>query len=412
MKVKNKKMTKKIIILITISFIFNFAYSQEEVVDNYMLAISKIHYKKYEDAEILLIKLISENNRDDKLYMILGKCYYEQKRYKEASEQFIIATKNKNKMASYNVAECYSKLNDESKAIEYLKIYLKTTDKLLQSQIKLNPEFANIETSKAWVNLWKEEHYNNYEKKLDDAKFLSIKGDFTNAFDIIDKLIIQNGMRHRAYEIRGDMLALKNEYVNAAKSYVKASEIKKHNEVYKEKAIKSYLKSNNYKRSLKICKEAIKENPQNSDLYLWKAKNEFLLKKYNKVETSIEQYLKYYPTNDEALNLLGKVYYGKKKYIKALEKYNILLSEESEVVPKAEYFINRSDAYMAVSMFSNAEKDLSMALDLNPKLPEVYYKRGVARLKSNNKFDACSDFKKAYNLGFYEAINYTMKYCR
>lgn len=405
-------MTKRIIILLFISVIFNVSYSQEDVIDNYMLVISKIHYKEYEEAEILLTKLISENNRNDKLYMTLGKCYYEQEKYEQAVKEYVLAMKNKNKIASYKIAECYSKMNDENEAIEYLKIYLKTNNKLLQSQIKLNPAFSNIETSKAWINLWKEEHYNNYEKKLDEAKFLSSKGDFANAFDIIDKLIIQNPMRHKAHEIRGDMLVLKNEYVNAAKSYIKALSIKKHNKVYREKAMKSYFKSNNYKSSLKICKEAIKENPEDASLYLWKAKNEFSLKKYNKVETSIEEFLKYYPINDEALNLVGKVYYNKKKYLKALEKYNVLLSDESKIVPKAEYFINRADAYMAVSMFNNAEKDLSMALDLNPKLPEVYYKRGLARLKANNKFDACSDFKKAYNLGYYDAINYTMKYCR
>jgi len=410
-------MVKKIYILLFISFVYNFSYSQEET-NKYMLAISKIHYEKYDEAERLLTKLISENSRDNKLYLALGNLYFKEEKYEDASKQFLLAMKNKNAKAIYNIAECYSKMDDTIRAIEYLKLYLKTNNKLLQSEIKLNPNFKNIESSKDWVSLWKTEYYNKYEKKLDEAKFLISKDDYTNAFDILDKLIIQNSRHHRAYEMRGDLLMQKGEYKNASKSFEKASKIKVHNTVYKEKNAEAYFNDKNYKKSLKFCNEVLKENTNNIQTYLLKAKNLLELEKFNKAKNTIDVVLKFYPDNDEALNIAGLCLYNKKQYIKALEKYNQLLSDNGDMKalktksPKPDYFINRADAYMAVSMYENVIKDLSMALDLNPKLQEVYYKRGIAKVKANKKVEACYDFKFAYSLGYYKASDMLMKYCR
>jgi len=405
-------MIRKIIVLSIFSFIFNFTFSQEDKDDIFMKAVSEIHYKKYDSAENLLNQLILKNSRDNKLYMTLGKCFYKQKKYNKAKEQYLLAIKHKNKKAFYNIAECYSQLNNELKAIEYLKLYLKNTNKLLQSQIKLNPEFANISNSKAWVNLWKTKHYNNYELKLDEAKFSISKGDYANAYDILDKLIIQNKQRHKAHEMRADLLILDNDFYAASKSYAIASEIKKNNIIYLEKTATALFKAKKNKKSLKYCNKAISKKPYNTKLYLLKAKNKKALKEYNNAETSINKFLKYYPDNNEALNLAGTIYYAKKEYLEALKKYNILLSEEANYKKKAEYFINRADAYMAVSMYENTVKDLSMALDLSPKLKEVYYKRGMAKLKSKDQNGACSDFKKAYSLGYYKASDVLMKYCK
>lgn len=406
-------MRRKIYILLFFLFVYNFSFSQEEI-NEYLLASSKIHYKKYDDAEKILKNLISKNNRNAKQFMALGNLYFIEEKYEDAIKQYSVAMKNKNEFALYKIAECYSKLNDAAKTVEYLKLYLKTNNKLLQSEIKLNPNFSNIEETKEWINLWKKEYYNNYEKKLDEAKYLISKGDETNAFDVLDKLIVQSDRRHKAYEMRGDLLMQKGEYKNAAKSYEKASEIKNHNEIYKSKVAKAYFNDKNYKKSLKFCKSVISEDEDNINIVLLKAQNEFELKKYNKANTTIQKFLKYYPDNAEALNLYGKTFYYKKQYLKALEKYNVLLSDKTtdKQTLKAKYFENRADAYMAVSMYENVIKDLSMALDLNPNLPEVYYKRGIAKIRAKKTVEACYDFKFAYSKGYYKASDMLMKYCR
>ncbi len=401
-------MQKKTILLLLFSFIFSFSYSQEEA-NYYMQALADINFKRYENAEKILNNLISENNRDSKLYIALANCYYKQKKYVKSAELYKLAMKQKNKIASYHIAECYSQLYDADKAVEYLKIYLKSNDKKFKSEIKLNPNFLNIENSKAWINLWKTKHYSGYEKKLSDAKFSISKQDYAEAFDILDLLIIQNRKRHKAHELRGDLLLLTKEYKNAGESYAIASEIKKHNFNYKKKAANAFFLSKKYKKAYKFCISAISENPYDAETYLLKSKIEIKQKNFNNAESSINKFLKYYPDNGEALNLAGKISFKKNEYIDALEKYSSCLKNDTS---KPEYFINRADVYTAVSMFDNAEKDLSMALDLNPKQPEVYYKRAIAKLKAHKTREACSDFKKAYNQGYYDASIYLMKYCK
>lgn len=402
-------MHKKTIILILGLLVFNITFSQNDDKNEYMQALADIHYKKYENAEKLLVKLISENNRNNKLYNTLGNCYFKQQKYSDALIQYKKAYKQKNKIATYRIAECYSMLNNPVKAVEYLKIYLKTKDKFLQSEIKLNSNFSNIENSKLWVNLWKTKNYNSYEEKLSEAKFSISKQDFAEAFDILDLLIIKNNKRHKAHELRGDLLMLTKEFKNAGESFAKASEIKKHNYIYKKKTANAFLLAGKFKKAYKFCNNAISENPFDAEMYLLKAKIENKQKKYDNADISINYFLKYYPDNSEALNLAGKVLYNKEDYIDALEKYTFSLKNDTS---KPEYFINRADAYLAVSMFDNAEKDLSMALDLNPKQPEVYFKRAIAKLKAHKTQEACSDFEKAYNKGYYDASFYMMKYCK
>ena len=157
-------MRKQLIILLLISFIYGISYSQENKIDLYRKAQSDIHYKRYGNAENLLNNLISENNRDKTAYILLGELNFKQEKYSDAANYYKEALKQKSKIASYRIAECYALLNDEISAVEYLKIYLNTNDKLLQSEIKLNPAFKNIKNSKVWVNLRKEEQSSNTSK--------------------------------------------------------------------------------------------------------------------------------------------------------------------------------------------------------------------------------------------------------
>ncbi|MCF6365101.1 MAG: tetratricopeptide repeat protein [Bacteroidales bacterium] len=402
-------MKKQLIISILLLLLFSVSYSQESNIDLYKEVKSDIYYKRFEDAKTKLNNLIKENNRDQTAYMLLGETFFKQNKYTEAANQYKKAMKLNNKIASYKIAECYALLNSEVSAVEYLKLYLKTNSKILQSEIKLNPAFSNIENSKSWINLWKGEHYTNYEKRLDEAKYLISKEKYTEAFDITDYLLHKNKRRHKALAMRGDIFIHKGEYKNAAKEYSLASEIKKKSYQYNKKAALAYFTIKKYNKAINYCNLAIKNNPLETDILLLKTKIEINTKKYDEAQNTINQFLKYYPDNAEALNLAGAILYNKRKYIEALEKFNLCLKNNT---PKAEYFIGRADTYMAVSMYENAVSDYSMALDLNPKLPEVYYKKGIANLKAFNNEDACADFHKATELGYYKASDYIVKYCK
>ena len=384
-------------------------FSQSHEEELYIKSIVDIDNGKINDAILLIKEAVELNNTDNKLYMILGDCYKKKKNHEFAIENYKKAMKLKNNFASYKIAECYSLKDDPQKSIEYLREYLKTKNKLFESDIKLNPSFKNIENTNDWINLWKFEHYNNYEKKLSEAKFLISIEKFSDAFEILDDLLIRNNKRYRAIEMRADLLMLTNDYKSAAKEYTKAANIKKNDVNYKIKAANAYFKNKKFSKALQFYNEAIKKQTYNIQVYKKKAETELLLKKYENVQNSINYFLKFYPNNSEARYISGKTYINTNEPISALEQLNIcLLNDHSKPI----YFIERADIYITSGLYENAIYDYSMALDINPKLAEVYFKRGIAKLNIFEYKAACSDFKKAKSLNHHKADDYLLKHCK
>ncbi len=59
------------------------------------------------------------------------------------------------------------------------------------------------------------------------------------------------------------------------------------------------------------------------------------------------------------------------------------------------------------------ERMVNRSLELNPvdALPAYFY-RGKIKVRMNLKGGGCTDFEKAKELGFEEAGNYLIKYCK
>ncbi len=399
---------KTVTIILLFSFLHINAISQVSGEDLYMNAIVLYEKGDFEKAIEALNKATDTNNSDEKLFFLLGICYYNNNNYELAANNFKKSFKLKNNEALYKIAECFSQLNQPYKSVEYLKLYLETKDKLLKSEIKTNKAFTKIENSKAWIELWKENHYNNYEKRLDEAKYLINKDDHANAFDILDKLLIKSNKRYRAFALRGDLLYKIGDFKNAAKDYISASGIKKKSLSYKTKAANSLLKAEKFKKSIELYNRIIEENPYEIEFLINKANAELLVSDYSNAQNTITRYLTYFPENSEALNISGEIYYYKKDYINALIQFNLCLKNNQS---KAQYFINRGDTYTATKMYESAVFDYSMALDLNPKKAEVFYKRGIANLNINTN-ESCHDFKEALRLNYHKANDYIIKYCK
>ena len=58
-----------------------------------------------------------------------------------------------------------------------------------------------------------------------------------------------------------------------------------------------------------------------------------------------------------------------------------------------------------------AEKDYSMALDLNPDNAQIYFNRGILRFEKGEISNFCKDMNKALMLKDYNAEYYVNKYC-
>ncbi len=402
-------MVKRINILLIILFSGFLINSQTAENNLYQKVLSEYLQKHYEQViSILNTEDLSLLN-DSKLYLLAGNCYYKLNKYDEAILKYSKALKLKNKTALLKLAECYTQINKPYKATEYLKIYLKTPNKLLQSEVKLLPAFSKIENEKPWINLWKDKYYNSYEKKLDEAKYQISKNDYATAFDILDKLIIKNGRRHKAYEMRGDLLMLTKDYKSAANSYLKAAEIKKHNLIYKTKAADMLFLLKKYRKAETVYNEIVNDKYYNPDILLNKAKNEMKLKKYTDASNNILQFLTYFPDNAEAYYVSGKIHSLTHENIAALEDYNKAIKKDNS---KPEYFISCGDAFLKTGTFKSAVNSYSMALDLNPKIAEAWYKKGAAEVKLYKFTEACEDLKKAKSMNYNKADDLLFKHCK
>jgi len=97
------------------------------------------------------------------------------------------------------------------------------------------------------------------------------------------------------------------------------------------------------------------------------------------------------PLNSENLTLVATYHFMKAKLMMALYTND-----------KGEFNIQK---------YNELVQELNIAIDLNPKLPEYYFHRGVALLNLRDINKGCLDFSRAGDLGYEEAYTYIKKHC-
>lgn len=379
--------------------------------EDHLYINAKIQYdnKNYTKAIQFLNEILTENDKDPKIYIKLGDCYKNLSDYELAVENYANAVTLKENIGLYKIAQVYSLNKEAQKSTEYLKEFLQTNDKLSEQEIKSDPELKTIENTREWNILWKNEFYSSYEKKLSEAKYLISYEKYDDAYEILDNLLYKNKNRHQAIVLRADLLMLNKEYKNAAKEYSKASEIKRKNLTYKEKAANAYYLNGNYKTALRIYTEIYEKETFRTELLMPLSELHFHLKNIDEAVTYLKKYITYYPKAAEAHYLLGKINTEKGNDLSALEQYNKCLSYDKT---KYIYFVERADILAKLDQSDAAVYDYSMALDLEPTNGEIYYKRALVYLKEHYYNEACLDFQKAKELNYHKSNDYIIKFCK
>jgi tetratricopeptide (TPR) repeat protein len=76
------------------------------------------------------------------------------------------------------------------------------------------------------------------------------------------------------------------------------------------------------------------------------------------------------------------------------------------------YYLSRGLLRCEHSRTDEGLADLAMSLDINPKQPELYLKRGEIRRLEGDQEGACYDWRKALEMGSTKAADLMAKYCR
>ncbi len=91
----------------------------------------------------------------------------------------------------------------------------------------------------------------------------------------------------------------------------------------------------------------------------------------------------------------GHEFLQKEKYQKAIEYFNLALSENPKDFGAYNY---RGVAYEKISKFAEAIKDFNKAIEINPHDAVIYYNRGVVYSRQSNHVLALQDYNKAISL--------------
>ncbi|MDR0814678.1 MAG: tetratricopeptide repeat protein [Bacteroidales bacterium] len=384
------------------------ALSGQKLNEAYLQARASILLQQYAAAEQSLLS-IPETDRTPVMRFALGESYYFSGKYSEAIRQFESIESGSILPASQlYIAKSYSMTSQPAKAVEYLQKYLGQRDKLSESELELDPALSKIEHSKEWRILWEKEWYNASERKEAEVASLLKRKKYTEALTIIDDATKKSAaagwwiLRAHAY------IAMEQDEP-ALESYHNAIQARSNQPDYYAEAAVVAVRLKKYALALEYIQQVIRLDPYRLGAYLQRASILGLAKQYDDARADINFYFKYLPADDKALYQMGLTETESGNPLSGIEYFSRLLEKDKS---NTDYFTARAKAYIKTERYEEANDDLAQALDLNPRLPDVWLQKGIALHQVNDSEGACYCWQKALNLGSKDAAGYIFKYCK
>jgi tetratricopeptide (TPR) repeat protein len=338
-----------------------------------------------------------------------GICYFEQAQYNKAREDFIFVNRKRSGMASLMLAKTEAHLHHPELAVKYLREHLGSYYKLPEKDILLDKDLALIESSDAWVSLWRErEWYSPYDQELQEAVYLRESGDYPEAINRLRDLDRKGYRRTVVNQHLAELYRASGNNKAAIEALNKAIGADSRNMEALKQRIDLLVETGDFEDAAKDCSRLLRQAPDAFEYYLVAGKIHSQLGTYNTAVNSVNTYLDLYPRSHAAMNVLGEIHFAAGKYLDALSSFNKALDLEKGT---ATYYYNRGRTYAATRTYRYAEKDFSMALDLDPLDPDIWFAKGLTDLELGYMDTACFDFRKALRYGKYEARKYLDRHC-
>ena len=204
------------------------------------------------------------------------------------------------------------------------------------------------------------------------------------------------------------------EYEKAIEKYSEAIEMSsdnpKLNMIYLNRGL-SKSKMGDFKRAVKDLDKCIELKPDYDEAYLYRGTTYKLLYDTKKALKDYLMAAKINNKNFYAYLYIADIYLDQRKYKVAIENYTKSIKTNDNFV---ETYSKRAGTYYMLEKYEKAIEDYSKVIEMIPdESAQFYFMRGLSKsvLKDQDVKGACSDFRKAKELGYnlnYPGLN---KYC-
>jgi len=363
----------------------------------------------YDSARICFEEALDQHPGDAEILYQMGLAHFSMKNYPAAHDAFYQAEVRKKGMASYHLAKTEMKLSHPEQALKYLRIHLDSRYKKEEAEILLDEDLSALDVYPEWQQLWEEKRwYSSADETFQEALFLKKNGQQLEAINLLNKLEKQGYERSKVqtekaaiYAVLGNKKAARSALRDATKSDVRNLD------AFQELA-RYQVEEGNYKDAINGLNRVIRQDPARFDAYCQRADARSASGDLSGALEDMELYLTYFPADDQAIYQKGRIQFEHGKYLDAIQLFNRALELNAG---EADYYYARGVTYAATGTTRYAEKDLSMALDLDPLNGEIWFEKAKVSDRLGNRSDACHCFEKAYQYGIYEAREYLDQHC-
>lgn len=378
-------------------------------VDPYLAGRACMDQELYDSAVFHLENALALNPGETEIFYHLGLSFFALKKYPAARDAFYETEKRRKGLGSLYLAKTEAKLNHPEQALKYLRIHLSSRYKEAEHVIILDEDLASLDGMSGWQQLWNEKKwYSTGDKTFQEAMFLKDNGNHLEAINLLNTLEKQGYKRSyiqaekaSIYKELGNEKAARSELRSAVKSDVRNLEALQQLAYYQ-------LEDGAAEDASIALSRVIRQDPAKFHVYLQRAEALSAEGNLKGAMEDMELYLAYFPSDDEAIYRKGKILYQNKKYLDAIQSFNRALELDKG---KAAYYFARGMTYASTGTIKYADKDLSMALDLDPLNGEIWFEKGGLMIKLGDRLGACFCYQKAFQYGIFEAGDFLDQHC-
>lgn len=244
------------------------------------------------------------------------------------------------------------------------------------------------------------------DKLIEKANVLYSEKEYEQVIKNDNEIIKLNPQLHQIYFQRSLSKYNTEDLKGALEDINNAINIKKEGEYFYHKA-RFFEKMNKIDSAIAYYTLAVKLD---SNLYEAFNNRGLLYKsnrKYQLALTDFNKALELDPNNSILYNNRATLYQELENQEKAIEDF----TKAIKINELSYYYRSRAASYAFINKFNKALSDLNKAIELDPSNSMAFNDRGLLNNISGDRVKACSDWKKAEELGSTEARYYINKFC-